>query len=699
MPNKTLSFVAGLLTVLSAPAFATVTVASLKSSHPSPEPIGKTITFTATATDTNAGPVAFQFNITSPNAPLTMMKDFVPGTLSGSTWTSPSYVWVPTGVEGPYKIQVVAKDFKSGQSTSKTISYQITAVATGGIPVVEKTANPLVALFSTSSCAGGSYMRVAYQEQSGGTVSVTNWVGCHPPATMTFEVAGMYPSTVYNMYAQTKTGTKITNGTTATFTTSALPTGIPFPTFTGTPYGTDSTEPVVLHNFITFATGGTPTLYPDVATDLNGNIIWYYYANDSTHSDVLTRPLVGGGNLTLQDDLAWDPTVTQEQYLRQIDLAGNVVRETNMGAIQQELVALGAVDGGSCTGLTNPVVGTACAGSFHHDAIQTLPNGYMAALLDIERIYPIGTQGDTTGKPVDIIGDMIIVLNSQWQVVWYWDAFDPNHGGQGYAQLPITRTAPLKDTCGKSTSGCPPMFLIGSTSIAPLAHDWLHANSLYYWPAPKDGNTTGGDIIWSSRHQDLVFKIDYKDGAGTGNIVWTMGPPDDGLLPAGNFTFVNTWNDPWPWFSHQHDVGMENGGAGPLTLFDNGDTRVAAAPLGVGSNCGAYGDCDSRGMALAIVEPTGGGSNGLVTPVVSYDLGGYSTAMGSAQMLSDGNYFFINPIVFVLAKQSTFAFSLEISGTGPPAPQVGPADVLMNLTGPQQYRGWQMQSLYNPPST
>src|SRR5579871_1383502 len=506
-PKRVLPFC--VLAFLSMPAFATITIGTFKPSPAPPEPIGKTITFTATATDSNTGPLAFQFSITSPNAPLTMVKEFLPGKLSAGAWTSPSFTWVPTGVEGVYKIQLVAKDFGSGESAIRTFSFQVTAVASGDTPVIERTANPLVALFSTGACTGGSYMRVAYEQQSGGTTSVTNWVGCHPPATMTFEVAGMYPSTAYNMYAQTKTGNKITNGPTGAFTTGALPTSVPFPTLTGNPAGSDTTYPVVLHNFITFATGGTPTVYPDVATDLSGNIIWYYYSKDSTHSDVLTRPLAGGGNLTLQDDLAWDPTITQEQYLRQIDLAGNVVRETNMGAIQKELVALGAVDGGSCTGLTNPVVGTACAGSLHHDAIATLPNGYMAALLDIERIYPAGTQGDTSGKPVDIIGDMIIVMNSQWQVVWYWDAFNPSHGGQGYSQLPVSQTAPLKETCGKSTSGCPPMFLLGSSAIAPLAHDWLHANTLYYWPAPQDGNTTGGDIIWSSRHQDRIYRVDY----------------------------------------------------------------------------------------------------------------------------------------------------------------------------------------------
>jgi arylsulfate sulfotransferase len=692
MSNKTLSFLIGLLTVLSVPAFATVTIVSMRPSHASPQPIGKSITWTATATDSSAGPLTFQFNITPPNGSLTMVKDFNVGTLSGGTWTAPSFVWVPTTIEGSYKVQVIAKDFVSGQSASKTFTFQVTALVTGSTPVVEKTFNPLVALFSAPFCAAGSTMRVAFQEQTGSTpVSVTNWVGCHPPASITFEVAGMYPSTAYNMYAQTNTGGKITDSPTISFTTGALPTSVPFPKFTANPVGTDTTYPVTLHNFSQLGTGG---LYADVATDLKGNIIWYYYSNNATHTDRLTRPLPGGGMLTLQNDIAWDPHVPQGQlqFLRQIDLAGNLVRETNMGVIQQELLALGSVDGGPCTAIPSPPpVGAACTGAFHHDAIETLPGGYTAALIDIEKIFPPGTQGDTSGLPVDVIGDMIIVLNANWQVVWYWDAFDPANGGNGYSKLPVARTALLGETCGGGSVGCPPVLLRSPGNIAPLAHDWLHANSLYYWPAPQDGNTTGGDIVWSSRHQDSIIKIDYQDGAGTGTILWRMGPPDN--LTPGDFIFNNTWNDPWEWFSHQHDVGIENGGAGPMTIMDNGNTRVSLPPLGLGTGCSPY-DCDSRGMALTVDE-----SSMTVTPVVSYDLGSYSPAMGSAQLLGDGNYFFENAIVFVQAQESTFGYSIEIFGTGPPAPQVGPAGFLMNLSGPQQYRGWQMPSLYNPPTT
>ena len=52
--------------------------------------------------------------------------------------------------------------------------------------------------------------------------------------------------------------------------------------------------------------------------------------------------------------------------------------------------------------------------------------------------------------------------------------------------------------------------------------------------------------------------------------------------------------------------------------------------------------------------------------------------MGSAQLLANGNYFFENPVVFVLSLNNTVSYSMEIAPT-PAAPQVGPADVLMDL--------------------
>src|SRR5207248_927148 len=97
-----------LLAALSAPVYASVTITFLAPSLKSPQPIGTPVIWTAKATDTNPGPLTFQFNVAAPGQTFALVKDFNVGTLR--TGTSQPFVWVSTGVEGRYQIQVVAKD-------------------------------------------------------------------------------------------------------------------------------------------------------------------------------------------------------------------------------------------------------------------------------------------------------------------------------------------------------------------------------------------------------------------------------------------------------------------------------------------------------------------------------------------------------------------------------------------------------------
>jgi hypothetical protein len=160
------------------------------------------------------------------------------------------------------------------------------------------------------------------------------------------------------------------------------------------------------------------------------------------------------------------------------------------------------------------------------------------------------------------------------------------------------------------------------------------------------------------------------------------------------------YNDPWPWFSHQHEVGIEQNGKGVYTIFDNGNTRISppagsgsstGGVPGLGSNCGPH-DCDSRGMVLKVDQ-----TSMQATPVLTVDLGYYSPGNGSAQLLSDGNYFFV-PSIVAVGLSTVDGYTIEVGPT-PPAPQVGPTDFLENLQGPEHYRGWQMPNLYDPPIT
>jgi hypothetical protein len=660
-------YAAGLLAALAvphAPLYATVTITSMTSSVASPQPLGTQVKWTVKATDTNPNALTFQFNVAAGSNPYQLARDFNIGTTSGGTHTAQPFNWVSIQGEGVYSIQVIAKDFVSGETATKTASFTLTSLVTGGVPVVGTTPNPIVALFSRPSCAAGSSSRAAFYTGSA-TPTYTGWVACNPPVSVNTYIAGMLPSTTYSMYSQTKTSAgRITSGSTLTFTTGPLPTTLPgnnfFPFFTVNTPATDTSNPMLLWSF-------TKIVVP-VATNLNGQINWYY--SNPNSATLLTRPVPGGTMLTIQNGESWDSTNTIQQLLREIDFAGNIIHETNTGSVSNQLVALGATDAVPCGQITQPAqVGDACLNDFHHDAIR-LPNGYTAFLAHVEKLYPPGTQGHAGTSPVDVLSEMAIVLNGNWQVVWYYDAFE---------QLNINRTAPLGETCTAGTSDCP-----GNLFLAGTANDWTHANTLDY--VASTTNPDSGDFIISMRDQDQLIKVNYDNGAGScappnACIKWYMGPPDDTTISPSSFTYVNVSNDSWPWFSHQHDATYANGGANVfgnlplLTIFDNGNTRCSPPPLGLGPN-----NCYSRGIALEVDETAL-----TVKPTILQPLGVYTTALGGAEILSNNNYYFQSGV------PDSEAIELEPT-TGVLGTQI------MNVgASSYSYRGWQMLSLYSPP--
>ena len=280
--------------------------------------------------------------------------------------------------------------------------------------------------------------------------------------------------------------------------------------------------------------------------------------------------------------------------MQEIDLAGNVLRETNATRLSEQVIAMGGQS--NCTP-SNTRVATQClVGWIHHEA-RELSNGHILLLADVERVYTDGTQGSSPDHPVDVLGDMVIDLDRNLQLSWYWLSFD---------HMDVNRAAVLGELCLGSGS-CGPLFL------QPMANDWLHSNSIYY--IPSDGN-----LLVSMRHQDWVIKIDYSNGTGTGNVIWRLGL-------GGDFTMNSS--DSYPWFSHQHDVQFTGNTTTQLTVFDDGNTRVAMNP---GEN--------SRGQVLSVDESTMQASL-----AVNADLGVFSPALGSAQELSNGNFHFLPGLI------------------------------------------------------
>jgi hypothetical protein len=205
-------------------------------------------------------------------------------------------------------------------------------------------------------------------------------------------------------------------------------------------------------------------------------------------------------------------------------------------------------------------------------------------------------QGGTQQDPVDILGDMILILDHNLQLLWAWDTF---------AHQDLSRAATLGDSCRHLAQGCPPF-----NPAFPQANDWIHANSVQY--------TADGNLLLSERSQDWVLKINYGNGSGDGHVMWRMGP-------FGDFTIVNppsgTCGDPhvFPWFTHQHDAAfqVQTGATELMTVFDDGNLRH--------QQCGAG---NSRGMVLSVSEITH-----TVYIQTLADLGQYSLALGSAQLL------------------------------------------------------------------
>jgi hypothetical protein len=374
---------------------------------------------------------------------------------------------------------------------------------------------------------------------------------CQPGITLNFLVAGMLANTTYVLQYMIVGPSGTQQSAPQNFTTGALPSTITFPSFVirqPPDAGADSQLSAIIHMLL--PASNTASL---LATDLDGNVIWYYDPVQSGLSSFLPTRLEPGGTVFL---LGSDGRGPGDNVLREVDLAGNPLRETSVDEVNAQLVARGQ----------EPIY------SFHHEAIN-LPNGDTAVLGSTQR----------TINGHDMAGDMIIVLDANFQVTWTWDAFD---------FLDTNRHAILGELCG---AVCPD----------PQAEDWLHSNSIGWSP-------TDGDLTLSMRDQDWVIKIDYRNGSGDGHVVWRLGL-------GGDFTIQST--DPYPWFSHQHDAHYID----PTTMvvFDDGNTRCQ----------GSVAPCDSRGQVYSLDE-----QHLVATPLLNADLGNYSGFLGSAERLPNGDY-------------------------------------------------------------
>lgn len=540
---------------------------SLTPSQPTPQLVGQPITWSATTSDGITDGLVYQFSEQSADGAFHLLRDFSPVN---------AFTWAPME-EGQYNVRVLVKQgYDATDADSAVVHDEVDSRVSGSDAVISPTSNPLVALYSAPPLAAdallGSPRQMMHVEFSvaGPQLSwqSTNELASEPDKSTNFLVAGLLPNTTYEMRHVLEDGTA---SAPLPFTTGSLPTNLTFPSFAvqqAPGAGSDVSQDMVFHQL-----AKSPSNVPNpLATDLAGRVVWYY--DPSNSGLTLTWPgqsLVPGGSVLLIGTDHNAPMPNSRDDLREVDLAGDTMRETNIAAVNSELAAMGH----------DKIY------SFLLDA-ERLPNGSTAVIGLTERTVNINN------TPTSYIGMMIIVLDADFQVSWAWDAFDHLDVNRGPVLGEIVQPGSAQPTA--------------SVPTLP-AVDWLHLNAVSWSPADQN-------LVLSIRHQDWVVKIDYRNGEGDGHILWRLGQ-------GGDFTVNST--DPNPWFSHQHDAHFVDDST--LVLFDNGNTRHATDPNA--HSRGQVWKIDEQTMtATLVVNADLGSYSGALGAAQRLPNGNYSFTLG-----------------------------------------------------------------------
>ena len=337
------------------------------------------------------------------------------------------------------------------------------------------TANPQVVAYSIYLPAPGNAAIQFGPSVQGGLSTWSQPTPSPNGGLVQIYVAGMRANTEYHMSA----AVKLDNGVAFqdadhTFTTGTPPETATVSAFTNT--GQQPQSGIELFD----------TLIPSkpaqaFATDLQGNVLWTYSYQGSKIDAVQPIKLLPNGHFivlisfasSVPSSVASNPPGGTIDVIREVDLAGNTIRELTLANLISSLAA---------QGFNFTLKG------FHHDVLA-LPNGHLVLLANFTQPFD-----NLPGYPgtTQVLGDLLVDVDENFKPIWVWNTFD---------HLDVNRHP----------------FLFA---------DWTHGNALLY--SADDHN-----LLFSLRHQNWIVKIDYQDGLGTGNILWRLGPGGDFKLVGG----------------------------------------------------------------------------------------------------------------------------------------------------------------------
>lgn len=455
---------------------------------------GQTVTFRATV----AGAGTLQWSV----------DGIAGGNATVGTVTGAGVYTAPASIAQSENVTVTAA--LSGSAT-QDFATSVASVINPG--VVLKTKNPQVATYSIYLPAPG---KVAIDFGKASSYGFTTWEQPTPSAnggSVTTEVAGMLGNTPYHMSASVT----LDDGATFQDVDHVFTTGTPPQTSVVTAQTMSGQYPQPgIEMWNTILPQGDSQLF---ATDLAGHVIWTYtYAGTPIDLVQGFQPLANGDFLlpisylsSLKSSGSFLDAGTINA-VREIDLAGDTIRELTMDQLNQELAAKGY-------NLTLK--------SFHHSALE-LPNGHLVLLAAYPKQFTNlpGYPGTTT-----VTGDVLVDVNRSLQPDWVWNSFD---------HLDVNRH---------------PMNF----------PDWTHSNDILYSPDDHD-------LLLSMRHQNWIIKIDFADGQGSGAVLWRLGEGGDFTLMKNGQVDTN----PADWFYAQHGMNFfssSTSGIFTLGMMDNGNDR------------------------------------------------------------------------------------------------------------------------------
>jgi len=590
---------------------------------------GNSMTTSETSSPTPQASVSVSVSPTSAALGSDQTTQFT-ATVAGATTTT--VAWAVNGVTGGNAtVGTIGTDglytspatpTSQAVTVTATSSADSTKSATASVILVTTgtvtaTAHPQVAQYSFTAPSDAS---VAIQFGPDTTYGLETWSQSVPAGggTLNMLVAGMKANTTYHMRASVKFG----NGAQyydpdQVFTTGA---GLPasrLPNITiAVPPGPDTARGVQLLSLA----GNASNAITAAAVDLEGNVIWYY--------DLSTIPnlgqdipfpikLLANGHMEVIVGSVLPNAVVS--MAREIDLAGNVISQLTTAQLNSKLAQMGS-----------PIV----SAGFHHD-FAPLPNGHTVYLVIDQRNVTL--TGDTS--PTLVTGDSLVDVDQNGNVAWTWSTFD--HLDVNYHPLSFP--------------------------------DWTHSNAIVY--SPSDG-----DLILSCRDLSWVMKIDYNNGAGSGNVLWKLGPNGDFMLTNGG---------PSDWFYNQHYPNIIEPSTTTkleLGIWDNGNTRpdpTTGLPCQNSSGLPGGGACYSRGVLMNL-DTQAKTATILWADDLSPD---FSVCCGNINVLANHDVEMGTGGQMLTPPQATTA--LEVTQT--PSPQVV---WQMNISGQFSYRMVRLSSLY-----